>query len=188
MRTLILVLLFFALQARASDPSSVAERAPSGRSGYAERWRVRADFDGDGHEDMLLSSAIPKFGKMGGSWSVYIWREGDYYRVGELFAHPRAIAIERDRDRMQRAENQRFYVRIWTYLRDSGSSGGLGYYRIGPREVIPVKGLQIYPGDGGTDMGRATYEAVFKHSQIAFTLERSQTSAEGNVTWRADGP
>lgn len=187
-RLFLILLLIFARQLQAADPSDSPVRDSDKEGGYDERWRVIADLDGDGHSDMLLSEPLSTFGKMGGAWGVYLWRKGDFQWVGSVTAHPLAIAFERDRDRFQRDEKDLFYVRIWTYLRDSGSEGGLCYYRVGPHSVQRAEGLTIYPGDGGSDLGRAIYSAVMQHSDIPFRLERSQTDNKGNLTWKKQKP
>jgi hypothetical protein len=180
------ILLLFQQAILAADPSIEPAHDPRGERKYAERWRVVADLDGDGHPDMLISTVMSDFGQAGGRWDVYLWRDADYKRVGEIFASPRAIALEPDHSRWQRDEAERFYVRIWTYSHISGSEGGLGYYRVGPNSVEDVKGVDIYPGDGGTDLGRAVFDAVLKHSIIPFELQRSETDSDGHVRWHAE--
>ena len=180
--------MLLAMDGVAADPSATPIRHAKDDGKYDERWRITADLDGDGSEDMLLSEGISHFGKLGGAWGVYLRQDGDFRRVGELTAHPLAVSIEPDRDRHQREEKDRYHARVWVYLRDSGSSGGLGYYRVGPHGVSEVLGLTIYPGDGGTDLGRAVYDAVMKHS-IPFHLERSETDKRtGKVTWQSHKP
>jgi len=165
------------------DPSSLAAADASTGTGYAERWRVVVDLDGDGKDDLLLSEPAELFGTMGGEWEVYLFRDGDYRKVGALTAHPRALSFERDHDRTQRDAKDRYYARVWVYLRGGGSEGGLGYYRVGEQAVAGERGVTIYPGDGGTDLGRAVYDAVMGHSEIPFRLEYSATDARGRVVW-----
>ena len=46
--------------------------------------------------------------------------------------------------------------------------------------------IEIYPGDGGTDIGRAVYEAAFKKSPIPFKIQGSTTARDGTVSWNED--
>lgn len=171
------------IYAIASDPSSVPEGDITGQQSYVERWRVLADLDGDGVQDMMLSGCAATFGNAGGSWTVYLSRNGEFKRVGDLFAHPGAIAFEPDQGRYKDDVAERRYARIWTFHHGSASSGMLGYFRVGEHAVDDFRGLEIYGGDGGTDLGNALYKATFKNSIIPFTLERSTTDADGNVVW-----
>ncbi len=175
-------------QSLAQDPSTtpIREREEAGSNVYSERYRIIADLDGDAANDLILSAAVETFGKMGGSWTVYLSREGKFNQVGTITAHPKAISLEPDQDRNRRGPNEVRYARIWVYLRDSGRSGGLSYYRVGEKTIEENKGLVIYLGDGGSDLGREIYAAVFTASPIKFTLERSQTNAKGEVTWATD--
>lgn len=175
-------------QSLAQDPSTlpICEREDAGSQVYSERYRIVADLDGDGANDLILSAAVETLGKMGGPWTVYLSREGKFNPVGTITAHPKAISLEPDQDRNRRDPNEVRYARIWVYLRDNGPSGGLGYYRVGEKTVKENKGLIIYPGDGGSDLGREIYTAVFKTSPIKFNLERSRTTPKGEVTWAVD--
>ena len=166
-----------------ADPSSIPEQDITVQKKLVERWRICADLDGDGVQDMMLSGGPATFGNAGGSWGVYLSRDGEYLRLGDIFAHPMAIAIEPDRDRYQTDENKRRYARIWTYSRGSASSGMLGYYRVGEKTVDTFECLEVYPGDGGTCLGNGVIDAVFKESPVPFTLEYSSTDENGNLLW-----
>ncbi|MES2661612.1 MAG: hypothetical protein V4689_23540 [Verrucomicrobiota bacterium] len=180
----ITILLFLTtIRAFASDPSATPEKDPTGQKAYVERYRIVVDLDGDGSKDLILSDGPAAFGKSGGSWTVYLSRNGDFNKVGEITAHPKAISIEPDQDRGMKEAERRKFARIWVYLRSSGSAGTFGYFRVGERGVDELQRLEIYPGDGGTVLGNAIYDATFKNSPIAFTVESSTTSDAGAVTW-----
>jgi len=183
MKTIASLLLFITCHAMAGDPSLKAFEDPTEEAKYAERYRVLVDLDGDGVEDMLLSGSPDEFGTMGGSWTVYLNRESDFVEVGEIWAHPMAIAFEPDQARIHNDPKIHRFARIWVYLKSSGSSGGLGYYRVGRESVDKMGGIEIYPGDGGTALGNAIYEATFKNSVIPFTMQHSKTDEDGKVTW-----
>ncbi|HEY8961921.1 MAG TPA: hypothetical protein VIM57_06915 [Luteolibacter sp.] len=173
------------LQAAAADPSLLPY--PNTTDGavqkYSERLRILTDLDGDGVEDMLLSGGPESSGTMGRAWTVYLNRSGDFRAIGEIWAHPMAIAIEPDKDRIQNDAKARRFARIWVHLKGGGGRGAFGYYRVGNESVDEIKALEIYPGDSGTDLGRALYEATFKKSPIPFKVQQSTTSDDGKVTW-----
>lgn len=145
--------------------------------------RILADLDGDGVEDMLLSGGPETSGTMGLAWTVYLNRNGGFSAVGDISAHPMAIAIEPDQDRNQAAAKVRRFARIWVYLKSGGRNGSFGYYRIGDESVDEIKAIEIYPGDGGTDLGRSIYKATFEKSPVPFKIQQSTTSEDGKVTW-----
>jgi hypothetical protein len=178
-------LLLSLLPALAADPSMIAHPNSIEGTGqtYSERLRILTDLDGDGVEDLLLSGDSASSGKMGRVWSVYLKRKGEYAQVGEIWAHPKAIAIEQDQDRIRSDPKARRHARIWVYLRGSGRNGSFGYYRVGDQGVDELKSVEIYPGDGGTELGNAIYEATFKRSPVPFKIQHSTTSATGEVSW-----
>ncbi len=120
---------------------------------------------------------------MGGPWTVLLSRNGNYIPIGEVWANPMAIAIEPDQARIHTDPKIRRFARIWVYLKSSGSAGSFGYYRVGGESVDKIKSLEIYPGDGGTALGNAIYDATFKKSPIAYRVQRSATDADGTVRW-----
>ena len=178
------ILLFFLASIPASDPSLVPVIDPRDEKGYVERWRLQVDLDDDGDEDLLLSEPTVLFGTMGGTWTVYLNDKTTYREIGILSAHPRVISLEPDKERFLKEPSRRFYVRAWVYLKSSGSEGAFGYYRIGFDSVSDFQGVDLYPGDGGTDLGRAVYEAAFSDSPVPYRLQFSETNPEGEVTWK----
>lgn len=172
----------------AGDPSLKAFEDPTERAKYAERYRVLVDLDGDGVKDMLLSGSPDEFGTMGGPWAVYLNRKGDFFEVGEIWAHTMAIAFEADQARISNDPKTLRHARIWVYLKSSGSNGSLGYYTVGEKSVDEMGGVTIYPGDGGTPLGNALYKAVFKNSEIPYTMQISKTADDGKVTWNEIKP
>ncbi len=188
MKLITSILIASCLHAAASDPSQSPLKDPTGKSKFSERSRLLADLDGDGVDDMLLSGGPEDFGTMGGPWAVYLNRKGEFIRVGEVWAHSMAIAIEADQARIHTDLKTRRYARIWVYLRAGGGAGGFGYYRVGEESVDKMASIEIYPGDGGTPLGNAIYEATFKKSPIPFTIQRSTTAADGTVKWNKTQP
>jgi hypothetical protein len=169
------------LPAFAADPSTVAWPDPWGKQKFAERHRIVADLDGDQVDDLLLSGN--RNGKAGLIWTVYLKRGDAYIEVGSITAHPMAISIEPDHDRSQSEPDRRFHARIWTFEPGSGREGTLGYYRVGEKKIEDFTGVEIYPGDAGTELGNAVYKAAFAASPIPFRMEESTTDADGTVHW-----
>lgn len=190
MKLLAFLLLQSVFLAAAEDPSLIPHlnSLDGAAQKYSERSRILTDLNGDGVEDMLLSGGPEAFGTMGGPWTVYLSQGGDFKAIGEVWAHPMAIAIEPDQDRIQTDAKARRFARIWVYLKSSGRNGSFGYYRVGNESVDGIKAVEIYPGDGGTDLGRAIYEATFKKSPIPFKIQHSTTGDDGKVTWTESKP
>lgn len=186
MKTIAALLLFGSFTALAGDPSRKAQPDPTGKAKYAERYRIIVDLDDDGANDMLLSGSPDEFGTMGGPWAVYLNRDGDYKRIGEVWAHPLAISFEPDQARIHNDPKTHRFARVWVYLKAGGSAGSFGYFRVGRDSVDDMTSIEIYPGDGGTDIGRAVYEAAFKKSPIPFKVQGSATAEDGTVTWNED--
>ncbi len=173
------------LHAAAADPSLAPYQNPTDGAGqkYSERLRILTDLDGDGVEDMLLSGGPESSGTMGRAWTVYLSRNSDFSAIGEIWAHPMAIVIEPDQDQIQTDAKVRRFARIWVYLKGSGRSGSIGYCRVGNESVDEIRAIEIYPGDSGTDLGNAIYDATFEKSPIPIKIQQSTTSDDGKVTW-----
>ena len=185
MKPLQYLLILSLFQTARADPSLTPLLDADDGSGqkYAERFRILTDLDGDGVDDMLLSLGKQAAGAMGSTFTVYLSREGEFSRIGEIWAHPGALTIEPDQGRFDKDRKTRRFSRIWVYLKSSGTAGSFGYYRVGEDSVDKMEDVEIYPGDGGTDLGRAIYEAAFKKSVIPFTVEKSVTDSGGKVVW-----
>ena len=128
MKTIAALLFIGSIPMLAADPSLKAKPDPTGKVKYVERSRIIVDLDGDGTNDMLLSGGPEEFGTMGGPWAVYLNRDGDYKRIGEVWAHPRAVAFEPDQARIQTDPKSHRFARVWVYLKASGSAGSFGYF------------------------------------------------------------
>jgi hypothetical protein len=142
-----------------SLPPVGAQTAPSADE-YLE---ITADLDGNGIPDRLMSEPTRDFGMSGGSWEVFLGKkEGGFVFAGRIYAHPLALRVERLSDS----------VRLWVYLRSSGSSGILGYYELKDGRVGDLTKIEISPGDGGTDLGRTLYESVFPTAKRLMTVKK----------------
>ena len=161
-----------------ADPSLTPVRSVLYEDQFGERFRFRLDFNADGVKDLAISQEISIMGRLGAMFEIYLASadETDFTFFETMLLHPKAISAEMD-------PHKPGGVRIWTYMRSSGSSGGLGYYQIWGDEFKDFQGIEINPGDGGTSTGRAMYAAVFARSDVQFDLERSSTSKDGVVNW-----
>jgi hypothetical protein len=148
-----------------TDPSSIATEG--------ERYRFRADFNYDGVADIAISGDRREFGKMGGSFEIYLGSGSRKWRyVGSITAHPLALHCKR----------RRGHEGILTvYLRSSGTAGGLIRYSVSERGVKELSSKEIHPGDGGTDAGRAEY-AMYFDDAIRLQPELSET-VDGKISW-----
>ena len=181
---LVLAMLPAPLLSQTADPSRVAARSEQEEGRFVERLRLLADLDGDGERDMLLSGSPGNFGNAGGPWTVYLRRGGEFKAAGELFAHPKAIAIEPDQDRFRREIGDKRYARVWAYLRGGAGAGQIGFFRIGEEKVDEYSHIEIHLGNEDKGIGKSIYDGVFgAPSPIAFTLEASTTSTDGKVSW-----
>jgi hypothetical protein len=148
-----------------SDPSTL----PTG----GQRFRFRADFNHDGVPDVAVSEDWREFGKMGGSFEIYLGtRPGKWRYVGAIAAHPLALHLEKRRH----GEGI-----LTVYLRSSGTAGELIRYSVSERGVKQVSSRVIHPGDGGTDAGRAEYAKYFADT-IRLQPELS-APINGEITW-----
>ncbi|MEN8254847.1 MAG: hypothetical protein ABFR33_05185 [Verrucomicrobiota bacterium] len=154
------------------DPSEVA--LPEDGITNRERYRVIADFDGDGHEDLALSQSLSLFGNGGGPMDIYLGdQRGGYTKIGSTTCFPRNMAIERHHP----------HNRLWVYWKMGGAEGYLGYHEIREQKMTEFRSIEVFPGDGGTGIGNAIVDAVLDHSDVAIVVEVSSTT--GNVvTWR----
>jgi hypothetical protein len=138
-----------------------------------EHFRILADFNADGIQDMALSYDTSLFGNAGGHFTLYLGNaKGQYRKHGEFFAHTMAVSLEKIGTK----------VRLWTYVRGGGGIGQIGYYEVLKDKLSEYHSITIHPGDSGTEMGNAICEAVFKNSDLPITVERSVTK-KGIVKW-----
>ncbi len=154
-----------------SDPSTTAIRKDDLHCG--ERFRMLADFNADGIQDMALSSDIKHFGNAGGTFTLYIGNaKGEYREHSTFFAQIMAVSLETHGNE----------TRLWIYSRGGGSVGRIGYRVVLKDRLSEYHSIEIHPGDSGTAMGNAIYKAVFQNSALPIKAERSVTK-NGTVRW-----
>lgn len=153
------------------DPSTTP--LPDGSGLNRERYRVIADFDGDGHDDLAISQSLSLFGSGGGRFHIFLSEgQGGYVRIGETFCHARSMAVER----------RLTHGRLWVYRKAGAAEGSLGYHEIREWKMSEFRSIEVFPGDGGTRMGRAILEAVLDNSYSSMRIQRSTTTGR-RVRW-----
>ena len=159
------------------DPSLTPVHSLLDENRFAERYRFRLDFNGDGVKDLAISEPIERMGRMGGMFEIHIASADgtDFEFFDVMLVHPKAISVEKDPHKPKT-------LRVWTYLRGAASYGGLGYYSISEDGLKEFQGVEINAGDQGTSTGNAMYATVFAHSDVPFELERS-TTTDGMIEW-----
>lgn len=119
---------------------------------YRERGVREMDLDHDGINELFVDHPRT-LGNAGLNHTIYR-RQGDrYQRVGTLFFHPLAIKVLAPTD-----EHPIRLIRYWRTNASEGSLDTIGYEN---GEFIVLSKETIYPGDGGTDEGRARYAELF---------------------------
>ncbi len=171
----VLLVAMLGLSARASewipDPSMVP--SPRGPLHCGERFRLIADFNGDGIPDLALSSDTSEFGNAGGVFTLYLQNERGLYREhGQFRTNPETVSLERIGPK----------VRLWLFHRLGGWIGQIGFHEGGEDGLSDFRGITIHPGDSGTPMGRAMAEAVFRNSDLPIQIQLSVTQ-DGVVRW-----
>jgi len=165
----------------AADPSMQPLSDITGRQKHRERSRILVDLDGDGIRDMLLSNPLTA-GNSGLDWDVYLQREGDYHRIGNLWAHSKAVSFERPAGDVHAG----VIARVWVYIRGGVGKGAFGYYHVKESSIEELKSLEIAPDPDNGGIGANIYAATFRKSPIPFELETSTTADDGKVSWAVD--
>ena len=170
--------------ASVSDPlaEEIRRNGTAGESGTEARYRIFADLDSDGRDDMLVSEEIRRFEKGGGQFAVYLNRNGTFQKMGTVRLHPNVLSLET----AWRWDvfDGKGKIRLWTFSRESPSSGFMRAYRIGQWGVLKEFSFEIFAGPVGTPVGNAVSDAVFGHSEVPFRIQISETTPDGIVTWR----
>lgn len=155
-----------------SDPSKKIPNQTPYHQG--ERYRIVADFNADGIQDMALSFDTKLFGTGGGHFDLFIQNEkGLFQKQGEFFTSPSSVSIEKVGNK----------TRIWTFSPGGGSAGTLAYLVLSDGKLSAPKSIKISPGDSGTSLGNAVYDAVFKNSTHPIFVEKSEAN-NGTITWK----
>lgn len=168
--SLFLVLLAFAISHSepptetnipVSDPSLVPLYKADSVPEY--RWRAYGDIDKDGIDDIVVSEGLSHLSQNGVHLFIYFGDStGRYLFYDSLFGSPSDLCFERDYHS----------TRLWTYWHGSASSGNLSQQILTDSGLTGGGSIRIYAGDGGTQMGRDLYNAVFDNCDVEFRVER----------------
>ena len=150
----ILIVLSFALVIVASeDVRTRAEvLAASTDPGLRpERRYGELDLNGDGTNDLVVSESISLGGTGGLVYNLYLGLGQDRYRQIDCFLAG-TMALE------EYAGTRR----LWSYTHSSATSGTIQYRYFDRKGVFQKsEALTIHPGDGGSEIGNAVYQAIF---------------------------
>lgn len=157
-----------------TDPSLVPLRRVPGEDWRSlERYRLVADLDFDGIQDLALSHDTGMFGNAGGWFTIFMGNaDGTFSKIGGVFAHPLAVSL---------TKREGSGGILATYHRMNSGSGSVIWYSVTPEGVTETGKREIFPGDSGTPEGRAEYARIFNNTDRL----RPQTSKtkDGEVTW-----
>jgi uncharacterized protein YecT (DUF1311 family) len=141
-------------------------------------YRLRADLDFDGRQDLLLSVPASTFGSGGGSFFVYLARAGGgYVSAGELGLHPTAIHVEKKRV----GEGL-----VHGYWHGAAGSGTLRTWLVGRDGVRQVSNRRLNLGNEAADQ---EYQRLFGPRGRA-PIERSRCVMSGDgmqLEWKPYG-
>ena len=167
------------------DPSMVALSNDvgyaNGKKTFLERYRILTDLNHDGTNDLILSEAEDSFGNSGGCWSVFLNSNGFWQCIGTVNLNPSAVTFEATYKG----------VDLWYYGHCSCRSGTVGYYRFADGKLEPERNTCIFVEAGANDDYEETifgriYRAIFHgRKSHPFVMERSMTSTNGTVNWKA---
>lgn len=169
MKKIFIILLLSAPFANANDPSLIP--AIDWKGEVAERYRFISDFDNDGDLDLLLSQPLSSFGNGGGGFELYLREQSKLKAIGTIFTSPNVVSIEH------------FWKqsKIWVYHRGGGNVGQLGYYKVEAGKLSEFEGIEVNPGDGGTDFSNALLAVIFESRNRL--IPEISTTTDGIVQW-----
>lgn len=152
--------------------------------GYDERWRIVADLNFDGTDDMILSCPIEQFGTGGGTWQVFLVSNGVYKCCGEVGGVRSLIIPETCHDDDFANLGGSPSVQIWSV----GKAGG-GIYFIESNVVVGYElrhrfRIRVISGDGWDTVDSSLLNSVRRHGdgEVEWHEEHSHTES-GKVTW-----
>ena len=117
----------------------------------------RIDLNGDSIKDEIRSGPSSLFGNAGGPLVVRLSASDNSPEVAYLIEGNGRFAIESFGDNAP--------VRLWTYWHVSSIEGVLTSYRF-RKSGVETSHITINPGDGGTETGRAIFNAVFRKDNV----------------------
>ncbi|MEZ5278613.1 MAG: hypothetical protein R3F07_19685 [Opitutaceae bacterium] len=133
-----------------------------------EKRYAEFDLDGDGTNDLLLSTSVSQGGTGGLIYNLYLGVGHERFKQLDQFLAG-GFALEDDGKTK----------RLWSYTHRSSQSGTI-QYRYFDRKGTFQKSqpLLIYPGDGGSEVGNGIYRSIFNEK----TMLRTKATKDSNKT------
>ena len=153
-RTVILFVLGYAwctqaehrIQTRAELFAPITDPAVNPERRYAE-----LDLNRDGTNDLVLSESVSLGGTGGLVYNLYVGVGQDRFRQ-----------IDRFLAGVMATETHAGTTRLWLYSHMSAASGTIQHICFDQKGLLQKSlAFIIYPGDGGSEIGNATYQAIF---------------------------
>ena len=146
--------LVFALTAQADDGIQTREQlfAPiTDPNVNPERRYAELDLNGDGTNDLLLSTSVSHGGTGGLIYNLYLGvGEDRFKKLDQILAGGFAVEVHGKT------------IRLWSYSHASSQSGTIQYrYFDRKGRFQKSQPLLIHPGDGGSKVGNAIYASIF---------------------------
>ena len=148
---------------------------PSAKLGY-NGFRIIADLNFDGHEDLILTTSDDFSGGYGGCGNascgaaIFLKQPNNTYVRSDFELHPDAVAVKM----VRRGEGQ-----LVTYYHGSAKQGALCFYKVASNSVTLAKNQTLYLTDNSDDM--AIYRYWF-NGALALKAEYAWCTS-GLVEW-----
>lgn len=160
----ILAVLASALIVRAAEDIQTREQlfAPmTAPTLNPERWYADLDLNGDGTNDLILSTSVSDGGTGGLLYNLYLGiGQDEFKKLDQFLAGGFAVEVHGGTRR------------LWTYSHLSSQSGTIQYRYFDPQGRFQKSHpLLIYPGDGGSEIGNAIYASIFNEKTILKTIK-----------------
>lgn len=124
-----------------------------------ERRYAEFDLNGDGTNDLLLSTSVSHGGTGGLIYNLYLGVGQDRFKeLDQFLAGGFAVEVHGKTKR------------LWSYSHISSQSGTIQYrYFDRKGRFMKSQTLLIHPGDGGSEVGNAVYTSIFNEKTILKT-------------------
>jgi hypothetical protein len=172
----ILSVLVFAVVAYADDGTQTREQlfAPiTDPKVNPERHYAELDLNGDGINDLLLSTSVSDGGTGGLIYNLYLGvRQGRFKKLDQFLAGGFAVEVHGETKR------------LWSYSHMSSQSGTIQYWYFDRKgDFQKSQPLLIHPGDGGSEVGNAIYASIFNDK----TMVKTKKTGTSNKPDARDG-
>lgn len=139
---------------------------------YESRRRGFVDLNGDGKLDVIISMPMSYYARMGVGYYVYIWTNGLFKCVGEIWGAGRSIKVERHWEGCT----------IWGYSPCCSREGSFNQLEITNFSVRPGSVSVIWEGDQEPCIAYMMCQAIEKYANEPVRWEYSETK-NGVTKW-----